>query len=80
MVRNTQRKVEEVKSAVIRACTELYGEPNRGIYFLSPNATVLDTELQIIKQLENEELAKKRYLDMCACILPSGKDVIIKIV
>lgn len=75
-----QFKVEEIRDAIVKACTKLYGEPERGIYFTVPNAAVLDVELQIINELENDEFAKKRYLDMCACILQSGDDVVIKIV
>lgn len=80
MVKSIQYKVEEVRDAVVKACTDLYGEPERGIYFTAPNTKVLDVEMKIINELENDELAKKRYLDMCACILQSGDDVVIKIV
>lgn len=84
MVTKSQQQAEAFRSEVIHACETLYGEGDRGVYFLVKDATADVVKKQILDELSktstNQEFIQKKYIDMVAYILTSGNDVAIKMI
>lgn len=83
MVTKGQQQAELFRNDVIHACETLYGEGDRGVYFLVKDTTTDVVEKQILDELiksSDNPMIQKKYIDMVAYILTSGDDVAIKVI
>ena len=64
MVRPNHYSVEDIQNLFLEVCEENYGPLTRGNCFVAKDATVIDVETTILNGLNNQDIAKKKYLDM----------------
>ena len=80
MVRPNHYSVEDIQNLFLEVCEENYGPLTRGNCFVAKDATVIDVETTILNGLSNQDIAKKKYLDMCLYLFQCDNDVMIKII
>lgn len=79
MVRPNQYTVEDIQSLFLEVCEREYGPLTRGNCFIAKDTTVIDVETTLLNGLENLDIAKKKYLDMCLYLFQCNNDVMIKV-
>lgn len=78
-MRPDEYSVEDIQSIFVETCERLYGAMNHRGYFKVVNKKEKEVAREILTALDNQELAKMKYLDMSLYVLQTGDDVFISI-